>query len=40
MATWAFSNANGFDLVAGPRLIPLAPGASDLVMDGESRAGH
>jgi hypothetical protein len=40
VATWAFSNANQFDLVAGPRLFQLAPGLSDLVLDEENGSGQ
>jgi hypothetical protein len=32
VATWAFDNANGFDLVALPKLAGTAPGASDLIL--------
>jgi hypothetical protein len=39
LATWAFSNANQFDLIAGPLLTNLAPGPSDFVLGEKSGAG-
>jgi hypothetical protein len=35
-ATWAFDNANQFDLVALPRLPTISLNASDLVLAGET----
>jgi hypothetical protein len=37
VATWAFRNDNGFDLLAVPRLAGITIDAADLVLDPASR---